>query len=236
MCLVSMIANIKHVGLDPLDTLIIAVDSPHGNWRKELDPAYKANRKAAREKSDIDWSSMFSQFQLLLENLEAYTPFHSIIVERMEADDIIAYGCKKFQGRENIILSADSDYEQLYAYPKTKMFSPISKRYKEVKNPYRIILNKIRKETADNLISPILTEEDYKLREKLVNLIELPKEVEETIDPFLEDLHEKDWDYDKIYFRTLVPRLKTIYDKDKVISMAAQPKRKKAKGTKKLDL
>ena len=230
-----MIANIKKVGLNPEDTLIIAVDSPHGNWRKEIDSAYKANRKEMREKSDIDWSSMFSQFQSLLENLEAYTPFHSIIVERMEADDIIAYGCKKFQDRVNIVLSADSDYEQLYAYPNIKMFSPISKRYKEVKNPYRIILNKIRKETADNLISPILTEEDYKRREMLVNLLKLPSEVEEAIDPFLENLHEKNWNYEKIYFQTLVPRLKTIYSQDNVVSMAYKPK-KKVKETKKLDL
>ena len=181
MCLASIISNIKKVGLNPEDTVIIAVDSPKGSWRKDIDSEYKANRRAKREKEDIDWKDIFKQFNNLVENLDTNTPFHSIVVERMEADDIIAYGCKKFTDTKHIILSADSDYEQLYAYPNVKIFSPLSKKWKDIKNPYRLLLNKIRKEVSDNLISPILTKEDYLKRESIVNLMKLPKEVEEKI-------------------------------------------------------
>lgn len=236
ICLASIISNIKKVGLSPEDTVIIAIDSPRGSWRKDIDPAYKANRKAKREKEDIDWDNIFYQFKQLIENLEANTPFHSIVVEKMEADDIIAYGCKKFKEIENIIISADSDFEQLYAYPKVKVFSPLSKHYKHIENPYKIVLKKIRKETADNLVTPILTQEDYKKRKKIINLINLPEEIERKIDPFLENLYEKDWNYDNIFFETLRERFKTIYNQDNIISFNYKPKKKRKNKTKQLDL
>jgi len=235
MCLASIISNLKKVGLRPEDTVIIAVDSPKGNWRKEIDSEYKANRKEKREQEDIDWKKIFAQFQELLEVLEANTPFHSIVVDKMEADDIIAYGCKRFQDQENIILSADSDYEQLCVYPKVKLFSPLSKRYKHVDNPYRVLLKKIRKETADNLVTPILTQEDYKKRKLIVNLVDLPEEIEQAIDPFLDNFHEKNWNYERIYFPTLRERLKTIYSQDYIVSFTYKPK-KRIKPSKKLEL
>ncbi len=235
MCLNSIISNIRKVGLTPNDKVIVAVDSPDGNWRKEIDSNYKSNRKAKRLKQDIDWKFMFTTFQSLLETLESSTPFHIIIVKKMEADDIIAYGCKKFREVENIILSADSDYEQLYAYKGVKVYSPVSKTYKQIENPYRIILKKIKRETVDNLVTPILTLEDYKIREKLVNLVNLPEEVEDAIDPFLDKLHEKEWNYDGIKSDTLRQRIKDIYKQDRVIKIYQKGKKRK-KVTKELDL
>jgi len=227
MCLVSIISNLKKVGLNPEDTVIIAVDSPKGSWRKEVDSDYKANRRAQREKDDIDWDSIFESFNLLIEQIEACTPFHAIVVDKMEADDIIAYGCKKYQDTTSIILSADSDFEQLCAYPKVRIFSPLSKKYKEVKNPYKVVLQKIRKEASDNLISPILSKADYERRNKIVNLIKLPEEIEATISPYFDFLPEKPWDIESLPFETLHSRLLNIYAQDRVVGN--KPTRKKKK-------
>jgi hypothetical protein len=72
-----------------------------------------------------------------------------------------------------------------------------------------------------------LTKEDYKRREKLINLIALPEEITEKIEPYLKTYHIKDWNYEGIYFRSLQDRLRTIYNKDKVVSDIPEVKKKK---------
>jgi hypothetical protein len=227
ICLVSIISNLKRVGLTPNDRVIIAVDSPKGSWRKEIDSNYKANRKEKREKEDINWKEVFSAFSTLIEQLETCTPFHVIIIDKMEADDIIAYGCKKIKNSDHVIISTDSDYEQLYIFPNVKIFSPKSKKYKIVKNPYSLLLQKIKKETADNLISPILSKEDYEKRKKIVSLIKLPEEIEQIISPHLEFLPDKDWDIDNLPFETLRERFINIYDLSTIT--INKPKKRKPK-------
>ena len=158
-----ILSNLKKVGLDKEDLVIIAVDSS-SNWRKDVDVNYKANRKEGREKYDIDWDKQFEDFAGLLLNLKMYTPFHVLKVNKMEADDIIAYGVRKFKDRECVIISSDSDYEQLAVFDNVKIFSPKSKRYKHIDDPHAILAKKIQKETADNLITEIITEQDCQTR------------------------------------------------------------------------
>ena len=121
-CLSMLIANLKRVGVHPDDIIIVAVDSPKGSWRRDVDSQYKANRKAAREKhEDIDWQLMFNKFDNLLENLKVSTPFHIIRIDKLEADDIIAYGVKYYKDKECVVISTDSDFEQLAAYKNVKL-------------------------------------------------------------------------------------------------------------------
>jgi len=136
-----ILSNLKKVGLDKEDLVIIAVDSS-SNWRKDVDVNYKANRKEGREKYDIDWDKQFEDFAGLLLNLKMYTPFHVLKVNKMEADDIIAYGVRKFKDRECVIISSDSDYEQLAVFDNVKIFSPKSKRYKHINDPLAILATK----------------------------------------------------------------------------------------------
>ena len=54
ICLASIISAIKKVGLQPEDKVIIAIDSPLGSWRKEVDENYnyaKASMTAGAEVS-----------------------------------------------------------------------------------------------------------------------------------------------------------------------------------------
>lgn len=227
---VSMIlSNLKKVDVQPDDTVILAVDSKLGSWRKEVDPQYKANRKESREKHDIDWKKMWQMFGDLKEALEASTPFHLIEIEKLEADDIIAYTCKKFQDRECVIVSVDSDYDMLTAYPNVKFFSPLRKLYKHIDNPYKILASKIQKETADNLLTEVHTELEFERRNKIVNLLELPQFVEEKVEEAINFLPEKEWDINAFPFRSLIKRVNTLYQGDKVIKYSKIKRKKKKK-------
>jgi len=227
-----LIGNLKKVGLDKEDLVIIAADSPKGSWRKELDSAYKANRKAAREKFDIDWKAQFRSFWQLLEKIEMYTPFHTISLDKLEADDIIAVACKKFKDKECVIISSDADYEMLFVYPKVKLFSPVSKHYKSYVDPYKVLAKKIQKEASDNLVAPILSERDFEIRNTIVNLIILPEKIESQVNEVLIILPEKDWEIDQLPFKSLHNRLETIYEKDKVVDINKKIHKKKKKGVK----
>jgi len=224
-----LIGNLKKVGLDIEDLVIIAADSPKGSWRRDVDSSYKANRKKARERFPINWKEQFRSFWALLEKIEMYTPFHTISLDKLEADDIIAYGCKKFKDKECIIVSTDADYEQLFIYPNVKIFSPMSKHYKIPVDPYKVLAKKIQKETSDNLVAPILNEKDFEKRNKIVNLMTLPEEIEKQIDEHLTIFPEKDWLISELPFKSLHSRFETIYEKDKVVDVNKKKRKKRKK-------
>jgi len=208
---------LKLLNIHDKDLIIIAVDSSLGSWRKEVDYNYKSNRKEERNKfTDIDWTYMFEMFRALLKTLNRTTNFHIIEIDKLEADDIIAHGCKYFKDNECIIVSSDSDFEMLSVYKNVKLFSPISKKYKEVKNPYLILSKKIEEEKTDNLITAIKTEEDYNNRELIVNLINLPDFVTSEVEKILSKLN-----YTKIFDANSIPfnmckRFRSIFNNDKV--------------------
>jgi len=231
---------LKHVGLNKEDIVVIAVDYGH-SWRKDYDQNYKANRKAVREKDPyVDWNVMFKRFNKLQEKLNEHTPFRFVKIHRFEADDIIAFGTEYYSDRTCVIVSSDSDYEQLCARPNVRIFSPVSKKYKIVKNPYLLIAKKVKKETADNLITPVLTEEDYKTRMLIVNLLELPEFVTSTIKPYYEELliDHKEFNYEELPYQSMRKRYQEIYNQDRVVDYdkciekiikKEQRKRKKSK-------
>ena len=53
--------------------IVIACDDKN-YWRRKIYPYYKANRKKAREQSDIDWTSIFECFNKIREELKEYFP------------------------------------------------------------------------------------------------------------------------------------------------------------------
>jgi len=234
--LTMILGDLKKVGLEPEDTVIIAVDKGR-SWRKDIDEEYKSTRKAKREaQDDIDWTAQFKAFDNLLENLESNTPWHVIGIWGLEADDIIAHAVRKYKDKLCTILSVDADFDQLFIYKNVRIYSPHAARksYKKPpKNPYRILLGKVRKEASDDLVKEILNEADYEKRFKIVCLLELPKDVEDKIEEALAFLPEKNWDYDKLPHYKLKERFKGVYKKDKVIefekSMRVNVKKKKKK-------
>jgi len=218
---------LKKVGLDEDDIVLICVDSPEGSWRKEVDGDYKANRKKDREKHKINWKRMFEMFRVLIEQLDMYTPFHVLMASKLEADDIISYGCRKFTDKTCVIVSSDSDYEQLLSLPHVLWYSNQSKKYKTSANPLKALAKKVEKERADNLLSPILSKQDYERRLKIVTLLTLPEEIELKAEEVLKELPEKDWDIASLPFASLHNRIYTAYEKNKMIKPETIKKKRK---------
>jgi len=89
--------------------LVICHDA--GNyWRKDIFPNYKANRKKRMKDSDVDWGEIFNALSSLREELKKNLPYKNLLVDRTEADDIIAVLSKMATSEEEImIVSSDKD-------------------------------------------------------------------------------------------------------------------------------
>lgn len=228
--LAMILSCLSRIGIEPYDRIIIAVDG-RNSWRKEIEREYKANRKEYRESfDDINWGEMYSRFNTLLDNLDKGTDWHVIKINRLEADDVIAVGCKYYKNKEVVIVSYDKDYEQLCIYPNVKIMSPLTKKYKIVKNPYKSLAQKIEKETSDNLVNPVLSWQDFEKRKMLVSLIDLPDFVEQQVRFELNKLGDKSGNIEYVPFKSIRMRLGNLYnDKSKVVSYekCLNPRRRK---------
>ncbi len=236
-----ILSALRKIGVDPFDEIILACDG-RGNWRKDYEKEYKANRKAYRESfEDINWEEMFAKFDELLENLNKGTDWQVVKIDKIEADDIASVACRYFKDKEIVLVSYDSDWEQLWKYDNVKIFS-ILKKYKGVKgsykvkpqdfNVYELLSKKIEKETADNLVNPILNTKDYENRETIVSLLELPDFIEGRITEEFKNLKEKTGNLDLVPFNTLREKLGNLYnDTKKIINYedAVKYEEKKAK-------
>jgi len=223
-----IIACLKRVGVDEDDTIIVACDKGK-SWRKQIDEQYKANRKDQREllETEIWWTEIFDMFNKLKEDLVYSSPFYIIEENNLEADDIISYGVRYYKERECVIISSDSDFEQLAVFPNVKLFSPNTKKYKIIKNPYKSLAKKIEKETTDNLTSPVITKEDYERRRAIVDLMKLPEDIEARIKERLDGLEDKVFVLQSFPFKNLIPRMNSIYDKKDIVKFEDSFKKKK---------
>ena len=95
--------------------LIICCDD-QDYWRKKIFPYYKAHRKEDREKSALDWSTIFKSLHKIRDELKDYFPYKVIRVAHAEADDIIGVLTAKHGVYLNnddvekiLILSGDKD-------------------------------------------------------------------------------------------------------------------------------
>lgn len=93
----------------------IACDTPSPSFRKEIDPNYKANRKAE------DRAPLYHQLRLTIETLRA-DGFPCFEVPGFEADDIIATACKhacmKPRGLDRVVIAtSDKDLAPLVREP-----------------------------------------------------------------------------------------------------------------------
>ena len=68
--------------------LLITCDDKN-YWRRDIYPYYKANRRKARESSEIDWNAVFTALNRIRDELKTHFPYKVIQIESCEADDII---------------------------------------------------------------------------------------------------------------------------------------------------
>lgn len=138
--------------------IVVACDSKK-YWRRDVFPFYKAHRKKDREKSDLDWHSIFECLNKIREELKENFPYRVLEIEGAEADDIIAVLAARYSPSQDIlILSSDKDFVQLQKYPSVVQYSPILKRFLKTEDPAQFIKEHIiRGDKGDgipNFLSP----------------------------------------------------------------------------------
>lgn len=177
---------VRHVSLNILRTHIKSFKKEYGDvvlccdnkkyWRKEIFPHYKAGRKKAREKSDLDWHLIFDTLSVIKGELKEYFPYKVVDVDGAEADDIIGTLTARHALNEKVlILSSDGDFIQLQKYgPNVKQYNPTLKKYLKSSDPISDLKEKIIRGDKGDGIPNILSPGDTfvrDLRQKTINKI-----------------------------------------------------------------
>ena len=122
---------------DPTKVVIVFDGVGGSSARRNLFPAYKANRNTSRmtnysifSSKDEETESINNQISRLIQYLQCL-PVTVISIDGLEADDIIGYLANKFQTYEETakvtIMSADKDFLQLVS-DKVHCYSPTKKK------------------------------------------------------------------------------------------------------------
>lgn len=161
----NMLRNLRTKFNNYGETIIACDDKNY--WRKEIYPYYKANRKKAREASDMDWNKVFDSFNSIREELKQFFPYRVIQVEHVEADDIIAtlvyhYGRYLVSSSDQkiMILSGDKDFIQLQKFANVEQFDPIQKKKILFNNPEEYLFKHILKGDSGDGVPNVLSNDD----------------------------------------------------------------------------
>lgn len=134
-------------------------------WRKEYFPYYKANRKANRESSSLDWNMIFTVINKIRQELKDNFPYKVLEIDRAEADDIIGTLVPlKSKTEKVLIISTDGDFLQLQQYPNVEQYSPIQKKFLKSKDAKAELHTKIIEGDKGDGIPNILSASDTFVR------------------------------------------------------------------------
>ena len=144
--------------------LVIACDNTN-YWRKQYFPYYKANRKKARENSDLDWKAVFECLNKIRQELKEFFPYKVVDVESAEADDIIGtiannYGSELDFGEKILILSGDKDYIQLHKYSNVKQYDPTRKKWVTHNDPQQYLKEHILRGDSGDGVPNVLSSDN----------------------------------------------------------------------------
>jgi len=224
----SLISSLSKIGVNE-DDIIVMAEEGH-SWRKNFAAFYKDQRDGLRKKDTFtDWKYEYEMLNKLHDQLNNATNWYFVRHPNCEADDIIAIAVRYFKDKDITIVSGDKDLFQLAHYNSVKIFT-LNKKingskgvYEEIKNPLKIIADKVRiGDEGDNIIpEPNETPEDIELRRVLVNLLELPPDIEQK---GIQALNEA-LSYSKTLHLEYLPNFKNvqehflqIYKKNKIIT------------------
>jgi len=160
MILNTLRANRKKFGAEFGELVICCDDTNY--WRRQMYPYYKANRKKTRDKSEMDWNSIFQALNTIRDELKEFFPYKVIQIETCEADDIIGVvtheeGTELNVGEPILILSGDKDYIQLHKYANVKQYDPVRKRWISNANPEKYLAEHLLKGDAGDGIPNVLS-------------------------------------------------------------------------------
>lgn len=138
---------------------IVLCSDAHQYWRKDIFPNYKANRKKARETSNIDWNQIHKVLNKLKDDIQENLPYKFMVVPHCEADDIIAV-LTSISKEQVLIISGDKDFLQLQRYKNVTQYSPVQKAFLVEDDPVSFLEEKIIYGDSGDGIPNILSEDD----------------------------------------------------------------------------
>lgn len=164
---------------------MVLISDSRKYWRKEYFPYYKASRKKNREKSDIDWATLYKCMDTIKAELQTWLPYKYICVEGTEADDVIATltdihfekaAMLRTIPEPLLILSGDKDFQQLQKHKEVKQFDPVHKKWIKATDPMATLHEHILKgdmgDGIPNVASPdncfVLGQRQKKMTSKLM--------------------------------------------------------------------
>jgi 5'-3' exonuclease len=143
--------------------MIIACDAGN-NWRRQVFPYYKANRRKNREKSEINWTTVFETLNKVRDELKDYFPYRVVRVDGAEADDIIGSLAQEY-GNTNepiLILSGDKDFVQLQCFMNVKQFDPVQKKWRKTNDVDKFMKEHIiRGDTGDGVLNFLSADDTF---------------------------------------------------------------------------
>ena len=154
-------------GKDYGELVIACADKNY--WRRQIYPYYKANRKKAREKSELDWTKIFEALNKIRAELKEIFPYPTIQVDTAEADDIIATLCERYSMNSDekiLILSGDKDFNQLQKYKNVDQFDPVRKKWIRADDPYKYVQEHIMRGDTGDGIPNFLSDDDTFVSDK----------------------------------------------------------------------
>lgn len=180
------------------DEMIIAADAGR-SWRKDHYKYYKENRKKNRDSSPTDWNAVFGAMNVILQEINEFTPFKTLKVAGAEADDIIAIliGEKSknyvVEGNSNrdssvhslfdeiaaedshsdisFIVSEDRDFHQLQKFAGVQQFYPRKKKFFIEDDPRDSLMKKIIFGDAGDGVPNVFSDDDTFVSEKRQKVI-----------------------------------------------------------------
>lgn len=103
--------------------IILALDS--GSWRKKIFPYYKFKREEKRQADEYDWKTIYSHYEVIINEINDFFPYSILKVKGAEGDDIVATLCKEIRNEEIMIISRDKDFMQLHRNENVSQYDPI---------------------------------------------------------------------------------------------------------------
>jgi 5'-3' exonuclease len=173
--LATLFSNIRK--FEPSE-VVIAIDDKK-NWRKSVYPEYKANRKEMRDKDVFPWEKYYVYVDEFIEDIKKCFPFKILKVDYAEADDIIAV-LTRHVPNDSIVVTSDSDYIQLLADKRIRIWDPFKQKFIEDANPNQTMLIKILAGDSGDNIPNVKPKLGPKTAEKLIVSGELDKYLTEN--------------------------------------------------------
>lgn len=125
-CIMRELFSIKQEHSGKFGEVILCLDNKtkDGYWRNDVYPQYKANRKNAKDVSEVNFQEVFSYTNKLIEQIEKNLPWKVVSVAKAEADDIMLVLAREYSRYEKILIhspdkdmiQAQRDTENVYQY------------------------------------------------------------------------------------------------------------------------